>query len=131
MKIFFSFYSSITIADRIILALALGFLMWLYMHYWVGGGTPADYAVILIANQPPKQINLQHPQKIAVDGHLGESLIEVSKGRIRFIASPCLRKQCIHTGWLTANGDFVACLPNRVSIELHRIEATELDSIVY
>ncbi|MDM8559183.1 NusG domain II-containing protein [Candidatus Parabeggiatoa sp. HSG14] len=131
MKKFFSYYSFLTMADRVILALALWFLIWLYLHYWVSGERQADYALILATNQLPKQINLQHPQKIAIDGRLGKSLIEVSKERIRFIASPCQSKQCIHAGWLKTHGDFVACLPNQVSIELHRIDATELDSIVY
>ncbi len=122
-------YALTTVADRIILVFALALLVWLYLHHWVGGR--ADYARILVANQAPQQISLQHPQQISIQGHLGESLIEVAEGRIRFIASPCRNKYCIHAGWLTKGGDFVACLPNQVSIELHRTKTVEFDAIVY
>jgi len=121
--------SMTTVADRIILSVALLLLLWLYPHYWTG--TPADYALILVANQAPIKLDLQHSQQIAIAGRLGESLIEVADGRIRFIASSCRNKYCIHAGWLTKGGDFVACLPNQVSIELHRAETTNFDAIVY
>lgn len=122
---------SLTKADRIIIGLALALLVWLYMLYWIGGRPFADHALIWVANQAPIRVNLQHSQHIAIAGSLGDSLIEVRDGRIRFRASPCQGKQCIHAGWLTKGGDFVACLPNQVSIELRRAEQTEFDAIVY
>jgi hypothetical protein len=128
MKLF-SFVT--TVADRIILSIALLLLVWLYMRYWIGGMQPTDYALILVANQAPILVDLQRPQQIPIQGRLGESLIEVAQGHIRFIASPCRNKYCIHAGWLAKGGDFVACLPNQVSIELHRAETAEFDAIVY
>jgi hypothetical protein len=128
MKLFFSVT---TVADRIIIGMALVLLVWLYMRYWIGGSPPADYALILVAKQAPMRVDLQRSQKIPIQGRLGESLIEVAEGHIRFIASPCRGKYCIHAGWLTKGGDFVACLPNQVSLELHRAETSEFDAIVY
>ncbi len=125
------FNSLTTLADRLIIGLAIALLVWLYMRYWITERPDADYALILAANQAPKQVDLQHTQQISIQGSLGESLIEVSKGRIRFIASPCRHKQCIHAGWLTAASDFVACLPNQVSIELHRTQTAKFDAIAY
>ncbi len=129
MKRLFSVFT--TVADRIILGFALLLLVWLYQQYWIKGKAPIGYALIRVSHQTPIKVDLQHPQKIAIQGHLGESLIEVTQGGIRFIASPCRNKHCIHAGWLSANRDFVACLPNQVSIELHRHETVEFDAIVY
>jgi hypothetical protein len=42
----------------------------------------------------------------------------VHDGRIRFVASPCTGKQCIHSGWLDNDGEFAACLPNLISITI-------------
>ncbi len=131
-KVYVYFQSITTVADRIILSLALALLVWLYLHYWIDRTQPADYALIWVANQAPIRVDLHHSQQIPVQGHLGESLIEVAEGGIRFIASTCRHKQCIHAGWLTADGDFVACLPNQVSIELHRAQTmAEFDAIAY
>ncbi len=118
-----------TVADRIIFVLALGLLVLLYMHYWVSGH--ADYALIFVEQDSPRKVDLHVPQLISIQGHLGESLIKVADGRIRFITSPCRNEYCIQAGWLTKGGDFIACLPNRVSIELHRVESTEFDAIAY
>jgi len=118
-----------TVADRIILSIALLLLLWLYLHYWTRA--PADYALILVANQAPIKVDLQHSQQIAIAGSDGETLIKVADGRIRFIASSCQSKYCVHAGWLTKGGDFVACLPNQVSIELHRAKTANFDAIVY
>jgi hypothetical protein len=125
-------YSLTTIADRIIVGCALSLLVWSYMYYWTSEKTTGDYALILVQNQIPKRVNLQHAQQIHILGSLGESIIEVADdGRIRFIASPCRSKYCIHIGWLSTTDDFAACLPNQVSIELHQEEAIEFDAIAY
>jgi len=125
-----SFYAQTTIADRLIICLGLLFLLWLYKLYWTSSSS-SDYALIYVMNQAPIQVDLQHPQAITIPGRLGESLIEVKEGRIRFVTSPCHNKFCIHAGWLTKNGDFIACLPNQVSIELHNLKTTKFDSVVY
>jgi hypothetical protein len=126
-----TFLTSTTPIDRIILVLALIFVVWSYKHYWITPSQPADYALIWVTNQVPKQINLQHEQQITIQGSLGESLIEVKEGQIRFMTSPCHNKQCIHAGWLTNKGDFIACLPNQISIELPSIQNPQFDAIAY
>ncbi len=125
-----SFYAQTTIADRLIICLGLFLLLFLYNVYWIGSES-SDYALIYVKNQAPIQVDLQHSQQITVQGRIGESLIEVKNGRIHFLTSPCHNKFCIHAGWLTHNGDFVACLPNQVSIELHNLKTTKFDSVVY
>ncbi len=127
-----SIYAKTTIADRLIIGFAFLFLFWLYQLYWTNSKESSDYALIYVMNQAPIQVDLQHPQTVTVQGRLGESQIEVKTGEIRFISSPCHNKFCLHAGWLKTNGDFVACLPNQVSIELHNHRKdTKFDSVVY
>jgi len=119
-----------TIADRIILLLSIILLIFLYKNYWIDGQA-AHYALILVENHSPQQVDLQKNQRLSVQGRLGKSLIEIAEGRIRFIDSPCRGKYCIHTGWLSKNGDFTACLPNQISLELHNSQEPQFDSIAY
>jgi len=120
-------FQSITVADRIILGLAIILIIWSYIHYW--GGKTLNYAIILAADNIPKTVNLYQPQQIIVQGSKGESKIEVKDGQIRFIASPCKQQYCVHAGWLTESKSFITCLPNQVSIELPH--ANKFDSISY
>ncbi len=117
-----------TIADKIIIALAIIFIIWLYQHYWIKPDK-ANYALILVANQSPRKINLHKNKKLNIEGAMGESIIEVSQGRIRFVTSPCHNQQCVHTGWLTHGREIAVCLPNKITIQMQ--DASEYDAIVY
>ncbi len=117
-----------TIADKIIIALAIVFLIWLYQYYWIKQDK-ANYALILVANQAPIKINLQKNQKLNIVGAMGESIIEVSQGRIRFVTSPCHNQQCVHRGWLSHGKEIAVCLPNKITIQMQ--DASEYDAIVY
>ena len=117
-----------TIADKIIIALAIIFIIWLYQHYWIKPDK-ANYALILVANQEPIRINLHKDKKLNIQGAIGKSIIEVSQGRIRFVSSPCHNQQCVHTGWLTHGREIAVCLPNKITIEMQ--DTYEYDAIVY
>ena len=130
LTVFSFFKSQTTITDRIILLLSIILLIFLYKNYWIKGQS-ANYALILVANQQAQRVDLQHNQQLLIQGRLGKSLIEIADGHIRFIDSPCHGKYCIHAGWLSKNGDFMACLPNQISLELHNSQEIEFDSIAY
>ncbi len=123
--------SGVTNADRVIILSALVLVAWLYRHYWGQDSELGESALIFAAGQAqPQRVSLYTPQTLHVKGFLGNSVIEVADGRVRFIASPCQTKQCIHAGWLQHRGDFVTCLPNRISIEVPAPN-NQYDSIIY
>ncbi len=106
-----------TRADRILvtlLAIALPFLYWQLWH----GDEPASYLLIHSDENPRRSELLTSRQTIRVAGPIGDSIIEISDGRTRFISSPCTSKACIHAGWLSRVGEFAACVPNHVSLTL-------------
>lgn len=55
---------------------------------------------------------------IPVKGPLGTTIVEVDGTRARVVSSPCPDKICVKMGWLEQVGDYSACLPNRVLIEM-------------
>lgn len=120
----------LTWIDGLILIAAILWIMILFYIYW-GNGQPAEYAMLFLPEGPPQRIDLHHARTFSVPGRLGESIIEVKNGKIRFIHSPCRGKYCIHHGWQTQGGDFVACLPNEVSISVHSEASTQFDAIAY
>jgi hypothetical protein len=124
-------YSHTTLTDHLIILLAIALLIGLYSRYWLGITNTADYALLFAPNSPPQRIDLRHDQQLHIQGYLGESVIEVKNHQIRFLTSPCQGKHCIHAGWLKTQGDFAACLPNRISIELHHTQTTDFDAISY
>ncbi len=56
---------------------------------------------------------------------------EVKGGRIRIVKSDCPRKICVNAGWIQYSGQTVACVPNRVLIEIESVGSPFLDAVVY
>lgn len=106
-----------TRADRVVITLVVLLLPLVYVYNWQ---TPAraTIAIITDAQNHSRTIRLDHDQTIHVHGKLGDSILQVHDGMIRFIHSPCTTKFCIHSGWLKFNGDVMACLPNGVYVEV-------------
>jgi hypothetical protein len=55
-------------------------------------------------------------REIRFSGPLGDTVVMVADGSVRFTESPCRDKICIAQGALTEAGQWAACLPNRVFI---------------
>ncbi|UKI55424.1 MAG: NusG domain II-containing protein [Treponema succinifaciens] len=51
-------------------------------------------------------------------GLLGESSIQVESGKAKFLDSPCENKNCIQSGEISVNGQWTACLPNGIFINI-------------
>jgi hypothetical protein len=51
-------------------------------------------------------------------GPRGETIVEISGGTVRVVDSPCPDKICVAAGAISRTGQFIACLPNRVSVTL-------------
>ena len=99
-----------------------------FLHVY--GEGPGASARIYGPQGEVAQVSLDHDHQVHVAGALGESVVEVGGGRVRFLRSPCRRKLCLHGGWVDQAGARLACLPNRVAI---RVEAAvhAFDSLNY
>ena len=106
-----------TRADWLLLVAVIACLPLVYARFWLPGGTAA-WLEIQAGNEPARVVSLSPDRELVIPGPLGESRIEISQGRARFLSSPCHGKVCVHTGWLQRGGEVAACLPNRVSIQL-------------
>jgi hypothetical protein len=60
--------------------------------------------------------SLDEEREIHFSGPLGDTVVVIADGSVRFTESPCRDKICIAQGALTEAGQWAACLPNRVFI---------------
>jgi hypothetical protein len=75
-------------------------------------------------------------QDIVISGVIGESTLELRDGKVRFLDSPCENKLCVIHAPLSNNGDWNACLPNRVMVHIEGNSngdgsTQELDAIAF
>jgi hypothetical protein len=104
-------------ADLVVVALAALVVGAAWAALWSGGG-PAEAVLITAPGQPPRRLALDADASLAVAGRLGNSRVEIRDGRVRFVDSPCVGRQCVHFGWLSKSGQLAACLPNGVVVEV-------------
>ena len=90
-----------TRADRLLLLLVICTLPLLYAHFWQQEGT-ASHLQVQAGNDAPPSAPLTADRMLHVKGPLGDSVVEVSRGRARFYSSPCAGQACVHSGWLQA-----------------------------
>ena len=103
--------------DFLILALAAAIVGASYGAFW-SDRAEGDRAIVSVGRETVAQLSLADEGRVPVKGILGESILEVRDGRVRFLASPCPGRYCIHTGWISLTGQVAACLPNGVVVEV-------------
>lgn len=113
--------------DVLILLLAAGIVGASYAMFW-GPRAEGDTALISVGHAPFAEVSLLENKTLTVKGLIGESILQVENGRIRFIDSPCPGRYCIHMGWIGRTGEVAACLPNGVVVEI-RGGQREFDAI--
>jgi len=59
---------------------------------------------------------LDQDRELEFEGPLGHTHVEIVDGRAHVTDSPCRDKVCVSMGWVQNQGDWTACLPNRVFV---------------
>lgn len=68
---------------------------------------------------------------LEVNGPLGITHVEIADGKVRVVDSPCRDKLCLLKGDLEKNGDWTACMPNKVYVGVQGKNVEELDGFSY
>jgi hypothetical protein len=64
-------------------------------------------------------------------GPRGDTTIEIRDGTVRVVDSPCPDRICVAAGPISRTGQFIACLPNRVSVTLEGQDAPTTDGTAF
>lgn len=103
--------------DWLLLLAGLSLVGFLYQYFWFSG-EHGQMVQILSGNEELRLEPLMPDRTLTVKGRLGDSVLEIRDHSIRFLASPCTNKVCIQGGWLHSAGPLLACLPNRISVQI-------------
>ncbi|MDX1442530.1 MAG: NusG domain II-containing protein [Gammaproteobacteria bacterium] len=102
--------------DAVIFVIALALLVGLWLG--LARGDRAWQVDIMRASGADFSVPAWTSQTLHIEGPLGETVIEIARGRARVVSSPCEQKICVLADWLEHAGETAACLPNRVAISL-------------
>ena len=75
--------------------------------------------------------DLETDAVVDFDGPIGITVIEVKDRAARVVSSPCREQICVSSGALHSSGDWTACLPNRIFLQVTGADETEIDGLSY
>lgn len=105
---------SIKPADFLFLAISVIFIA---LSLAALSGNEQGPAVAVIKVKDTEYIYpLNQPRELEFEGVLDKAHLMIHDGCIEFMESPCRDKICIHMGQARKDGDFLACLPNRIIV---------------
>ena len=109
--------------DRILVAALLLFCIMLFAL--VGARAPGesiqveqDGAVVFTA---PLTVDRQ----VSLEGPLGVTELVIKDGQVRVTSSPCPFKVCVGMGTINRTGQIIACVPNRLLVQIVGTGATK------
>ena len=62
---------------------------------------------------------------IEIPGPIGNTIIEISNKGVKIKDSPCPNKLCIKEGIIKNQGQYIACLPNKIIVKIQGSEEGE------
>jgi hypothetical protein len=121
-------FSKPLMGDWLVIFTSIIAIIFMFLQFW-----SFEHASKLKIRQGNKIIgtyDLNQARELHVHGALGDSLVVIDQGKVRFKQSPCNNQYCVHQGWLSRTGQVAICLPNQVSLQLMGAKAT-YDSLNY
>jgi len=101
----------LAIALVILLAMAVA---WVFLPLrGESGGTLQVYLDGKPVHEMPLSVDAEY---VISDAY--ENTIAVQNGRAAIIRSDCPGEDCVHSGWISAVGRSIVCLPNRVELRI-------------
>ena len=124
----FKFNHKPLIGDWLVIVTSLIAIIFMFQQFW--SIEPASKLKIRQGNKVLGTYDLNQVRELKVTGAMGESLISINQGKVRFKQSPCRNQYCVHQGWLSRAGQVAICLPNQISLQLMGAKST-YDSLNY
>ena len=105
-------------------------VLWLILPTGAGaGGTCA--AVVYHGGRVVAELPLDRRGSRSFSFEAGTISVEAVPGLgVRISESDCPAKVCIHAGWINRPGETIACLPNKLLVEI-KGENREYDAVIY
>ena len=90
------------LGDWLVIIISLVAVIFMFQLFW-----STEQGSKLKIRQGDKIIgtyDLNQTRDLHIHGAVGDSLISIAQGKVRFKQSPCRNQYCVHQGWLSRAG---------------------------
>jgi len=110
------YWQRTTALDRVIIVVMLALCGFLAVI--VGMKKPGKTLYVNQGERVTYKAEMMTDQRVDLPGPLGVTVLEIKDGQARILSSPCPFKVCIGMGAIRHAGEIIACVPNRLLIEI-------------
>ena len=71
---------------------------------------------------------LNEDRELTLEGPLGTTDIEIRDGRVRVVRDPGPQQICVRQGWIERSGEWLACLPSRIFVQVTGANDQDIDA---
>lgn len=128
MPLKFSRHPKPLIGDWLVIFVSFALVIFMFQRFW--SLEQASQLKIRQGGQIVGTFDLNQTRELHIKGPIGESIIAINQGKVRFKQSPCHNQYCVHQGWLSHAGQVAICLPNQISLQLMGTKSS-YDSLNY
>jgi hypothetical protein len=112
----FKFNPKPLLGDWLVIFFSIIAVVFMFQQFW--SFEHASKLKIRQGSQVVGTYDLNQTRELKIKGPMGESIINIEQGKVRFKQSPCHNQYCVHQGWLGRAGQVAICLPNQISLQL-------------
>lgn len=117
------------IGDFVALAVTVGLIV--FLSFAVYGSSEEAPVAYIVSDMGEWFFPLDEEQEVGIPGRIGETRVQISGGTVKVLDSPCPDKVCVHAWPLEHDGDWTACLPNQVFLQVRGSVREAIDAVSY
>jgi hypothetical protein len=121
--------SRVKLLDIVIIILAAGVC---FLSAYGAYMKPSSSSRVLIQSKDSEwYFPADASETLVVSGPLGDTVIKIEEGRAWVEDSPCENKTCIASGFVARQGQWAACLPNKVLLFMEGKGSDDVDTLAW
>ena len=108
--------TSVKIIDIFLIIIVLAIAV--YSGFSIYGNQGRALSLVIEAPSGDWIYDLKTDRTVKIPGPLGDTTVEIAGGKARILDSPCPNMTCVAAAPLSRQGDWSACLPNKVILRV-------------
>ena len=108
--------NKLLVGDWLVILASAVAIIFMFQQFW--RFEQASKLKIRQGSQVIGTYDLNQTRELRIHGAVGDSLISIEAGKVRFKQAPCNNQYCVHQGWLSRAGQVAICIPNQISLQL-------------
>ncbi|MDO4312740.1 MAG: NusG domain II-containing protein [Eubacteriales bacterium] len=113
--------------DLVLIIIIICVALCAYLSHQLLKETGAGDVIVKVDGEITGTYDLNEDQEISINN--GSNLLEIKNGRANMIEADCPDRLCVHQKAISASGENIICLPNKIIVEIKSKTESGFDAV--